>query len=49
MSTAKKTRVLIVDDSALVRRAISDALSRDPEIEVVGNGDGSVRGAGQDP
>jgi two-component system chemotaxis response regulator CheB len=36
MSTGKKTRVLIVDDSALVRRAISDALSRDPEIEVVG-------------
>lgn len=29
-------RVLIVDDSALVRQAISEALSRDPEIEVVG-------------
>jgi len=36
MSTGRKTRVLIVDDSALVRRAISEALSRDPEIEVVG-------------
>lgn len=36
MKTGKKTRVLVVDDSALVRRAISDALSRDPEIEVVG-------------
>ena len=31
-----KTRVLVVDDSAVVRRAISDALSQDPEIEVVG-------------
>ena len=31
----KKIRVLIVDDSAVVRRAISDALSKDPEIEVV--------------
>lgn len=36
MMHGKKTRVLVVDDSALVRRAISDALSRDPEIEVVG-------------
>ncbi len=30
-------RVLVVDDSALVRRAITEALSRDPEIEVVGS------------
>lgn len=29
-------RVLIVDDSALVRRLLSDALSRYPDIEVVG-------------
>lgn len=29
-------RVLIVDDSALVRRAVSDALLGDPEISVVG-------------
>lgn len=29
-------RVLVVDDSALVREAISEALSRDPELEVVG-------------
>jgi len=29
-------RVLVVDDSALVRKAISDALARDPELEVVG-------------
>ena len=33
---ARKIRVLIVDDSALARRAISDALSDDSEIEVVG-------------
>lgn len=31
-----KTRVLVVDDSALVRRAITDALQRDGGIEVVG-------------
>ena len=31
----RKVRVLVVDDSALVRKAISDALSLDPEIEVV--------------
>ena len=31
-----KIRVLVVDDSAVVRRMISDALSADPEIEVVG-------------
>jgi two-component system chemotaxis response regulator CheB len=34
--TKKRIRVLVVDDSALVRKAISDALSQDPEIEVVG-------------
>ena len=28
--------MLVVDNSALARRAISDALARDPEIEVVG-------------
>ncbi|MFM8284613.1 MAG: chemotaxis-specific protein-glutamate methyltransferase CheB [Planctomycetaceae bacterium] len=31
-----RLKVLVVDDSALVRQAISDALSRDPQIEVVG-------------
>ena len=29
-------RLLIVDDSALVRRAVADSLAGDPEIEVVG-------------
>ena len=33
---AKRIRVLIVDDSALVRRILSDALSKQPDIEVVG-------------
>lgn len=33
---AKKIRVLIVDDSALVRDILSVGLSRDPDIEVVG-------------
>ncbi|MFW5807584.1 MAG: protein-glutamate methylesterase/protein-glutamine glutaminase [Spirochaetota bacterium] len=32
----KKIRVLVVDDSALVRRIITDALEKDPEIEVIG-------------
>jgi two-component system chemotaxis response regulator CheB len=32
----KRVRVLIVDDSALVRKVLSDTFARDPEIEVVG-------------
>ena len=36
MNPIKKIRVLVVDDSAVVRRMISDALSQDPEILVVG-------------
>ncbi len=36
MSDSPKIRVLVVDDSAVVRRMISDALALDPEIEVVG-------------
>lgn len=32
----KKIRLLIVDDSATIRRLLSTALSRDPEIEIVG-------------
>ena len=32
-----KIRVLVVDDSALARRAIRAALARDTEIEVVGD------------
>ena len=33
---SKKIRVLIVDDSAVVRQTMSDLLSSDPEIEVMG-------------
>ncbi|MFT3868919.1 MAG: chemotaxis response regulator protein-glutamate methylesterase [Nibricoccus sp.] len=33
---SKKIRVLIVDDSAVVRKVVSDALAHDSEIEVVG-------------
>ena len=33
---SKKIRVLIVDDSALMRQVITTMLRRDPEIEVVG-------------
>ena len=35
MTATRKIRVLIVDDSAVARRAIRDALSQDPAIEVV--------------
>ena len=37
MSGMKKIRVLIVDDSALMRRMLGDILSSDPRIEVVGS------------
>ena len=33
---SKRIRVLIVDDSAVVRQTLSDVLSRDPAIEVIG-------------
>ena len=33
---SRRIRVLIVDDSAVVRKLVTDALSADPEIEVVG-------------
>ncbi len=36
MNTPKKIRVLIVDDSSVVRKMIADALAGDPAIEVVG-------------
>ena len=36
MTLGRKIRVLVVDDSALARRAITDALARDHEIEVIG-------------
>ncbi len=36
MKNPAKIRVLIVDDSAIVRKLLTDLLHRDPEIEVVG-------------
>jgi two-component system, chemotaxis family, protein-glutamate methylesterase/glutaminase len=36
MSPSRKIGVLIVDDSALVRRTLSDVLSTDGELEVIG-------------
>jgi two-component system chemotaxis response regulator CheB len=36
MNPGQKIRVLVVDDSAVVRKMITEALSQDPEIEVVG-------------
>lgn len=35
-SVVRKTRVLIVDDAVVIRRIVTDVLSADPEIEVVG-------------
>jgi two-component system chemotaxis response regulator CheB len=34
--TVPPIRVLVVDDSAMVRKLVTDALQKDPEIEVVG-------------
>ena len=36
VDTSRKIRVLIVDDSALVRRILSESLTGQPDIEVVG-------------
>jgi two-component system chemotaxis response regulator CheB len=36
MNQTSKIRVLIVDDSAIVRRMLSSALESEPDIEVVG-------------
>ncbi len=36
MTPSKRIRVLIVDDSAIVRRILSEAVASDPELEVVG-------------
>src|ERR1035438_5726435 len=32
-----KKRILIVDDSVMIRRALATALARDPDLEVVGS------------
>jgi two-component system chemotaxis response regulator CheB len=37
MTTPRKIRVLVVDDSAFVRKIATDTLGADPEIEVVGS------------
>ncbi|MCC7496806.1 MAG: chemotaxis response regulator protein-glutamate methylesterase [Bryobacterales bacterium] len=36
MNPARKIRVLIVDDSAIVRKMLTEALASEPDIEVVG-------------
>jgi two-component system, chemotaxis family, protein-glutamate methylesterase/glutaminase len=36
MTGGRKIRVLIVDDSAIVRKILSEALRREPDIEIVG-------------
>jgi two-component system, chemotaxis family, protein-glutamate methylesterase/glutaminase len=35
-SSERKVRVLVIDDSALVRKVIKTILQQDPDIEVVG-------------
>jgi two-component system, chemotaxis family, protein-glutamate methylesterase/glutaminase len=37
LSTSEKVRVLVVDDSALMRKLLTDILRTSPEIEVVGS------------
>ena len=37
MSTTRPIRVLIVDDSAIVRKILTEALAGEPDIEVVGS------------
>ena len=37
IKTSKKIRILIVDDSAFMRKALSKMLESDPEIEIVGS------------
>ena len=34
---ARKIRVLIVDDSAVIRKLVTEALTADPQIEVIGS------------
>src|ERR1044072_4932500 len=36
MSDTRKLRVLIVDDSAIVRKILAEALSGEPDIEIAG-------------
>ena len=45
---SQRIKVLIVDDSAVVRKMISDALESDPQIESSGPRPIRMRGAGQD-
>ena len=37
MTPPRKIRVLVVDDSALVRRLLSDSIAKEPDLEVVGS------------
>jgi two-component system, chemotaxis family, protein-glutamate methylesterase/glutaminase len=40
----RRTRVLVIDDSALVRQLLSDILNSDPAIEVVGTASDAIHG-----
>jgi two-component system chemotaxis response regulator CheB len=41
--TKQKIRVLVVDDSVVVRRLLCDAIAGDPELEVAGTAENGVR------
>ena len=45
---AKKIRVLVVDDSAVVRQTLSNLLSSDPTIEVISTASDPFVAAGDD-
>ena len=46
-TTARPTRVLLVDDTALFRRAIATLVDAQPDLEVVGQADNGLEGVEQ--
>ena len=49
MKPGSRIRVLIVDDSAIVRKVLTDALAAEGDLEVVGHRAGPLHCARQDP
>ena len=42
MATPTKVRVMVVDDSVVIRKILTDVLNEDPDIEVVGTASNGV-------